>query len=120
MLKFVKNRISCSISPDSKFGTGFLTTHLLSEKVEIEGVMKEEEEPYKKINILLHRSGETINEIIDSDESYDEYSADDFNTVFRYNLDENGVKVAERGLNDLHISLCYSLVFLPEIKRLNT
>lgn len=115
-----------------KFGTGFLTTHLLSEKVEIEGVMKEEEEPYKKFNILLDRSGETIDEIIDSvntslasldgidlEESYDEYSEDDFNTVFRYNLDENGIKVAERGLNDLHISLCYSLVFLPEIKSIN-
>lgn len=112
-----------------KFGTGFLTTHLLSEKVEIEGVMKELDEPHKKFSILLDRSGQNIDEIIssvntslssldgiDSQEAFDEYTAHDFNTVFRYKLDENGIEVAKKGLKDLHIALTYSMVFLPEIK----
>lgn len=117
------------IKTTGKFGTGFLTTHLLSEEVEIEGVMKEPDEPHKRFNILLDRSGQNIDEIInsvnaslssldgiDSQEAYDEYSADDFNTVFRYKLDGNGIEVAKKGLEDLHIALTYSMVFLPEIK----
>ncbi|MGG3885070.1 sacsin N-terminal ATP-binding-like domain-containing protein [Brevibacillus panacihumi] len=115
-----------------KFGTGFLTTHLLSEKVEIEGVLKELDEPYKKFKIRLDRSGTDIHEIIasvnnshaslediDLQVPYDDYSPDGFNTVFRYVLDESGVKVAQTGLNDLHIALAYTLVFLPEIKSVN-
>lgn len=46
------------------FGTGFLTTHLLSEKVKVKAYFKDEDEPLKKIDILLDRSGETIEEVI--------------------------------------------------------
>lgn len=47
-----------------KFGTGFLTTHLLSEKVKVKAYLKDEDEPLKKIDILLDRSGETKEEVI--------------------------------------------------------
>ncbi|MHB1683537.1 MAG: sacsin N-terminal ATP-binding-like domain-containing protein [Bacilli bacterium] len=115
-----------------KFGTGFLTTHLLSEKVEIEGVLKEPDESYRKFNIVLDRTGRSTNEMvssvdksllalenIDAQENYDQYSPDDFNTVFRYILDQDGVRVAQKGLDDLRASLIYTLVFLPEIKFIN-
>ncbi|MBK8195144.1 MAG: hypothetical protein IPK76_18730 [Lewinellaceae bacterium] len=94
-----------------KFGTGFLTTHLLSEKVDLSGVVKEPELPYRKFDIQLDRSGREIHEITDSVnasisvlESLDNYPAfeawnpDSFNTVFRYNLDPKGIEVAEIGL----------------------
>ena len=59
-------------NPDSdsgvvgKFGTGFLTTHLLSEKVKVKAYLKDEDEPLKKIDILLDRSGETKEEVINA------------------------------------------------------
>lgn len=112
-----------------KFGTGFLTTHLLSEIVEVDSFVKEPDEPYRKFSLLLDRSGRGIDEIIesvnnslasleniDSQETFDQYSATDFNTVFRYKLDQNGIDVAQKGLKDLHTSLVFMLAFLPEIK----
>lgn len=55
-------------SPDNgitgKFGTGFLTTHLLSQKVIVEAFLQDENEPLKEIHILLDRSGETKEEVI--------------------------------------------------------
>ncbi|MFC3746809.1 sacsin N-terminal ATP-binding-like domain-containing protein [Paenibacillus sp. GCM10012306] len=112
-----------------KFGTGFLTTHLLSEKVEIEGILKEVDEPYRKFKIQLDRSGTNIHEIISSVNNshrslegidlqppFDGYSPNEYNTVFRYVLDENGEQVAKKGINDLHTALTYTLIFLPEIE----
>lgn len=117
------------IKTTGKFGTGFLTTHLLSEKVEIEGILKEVDEPYRKFKIQLDRSGTDIHEIItsvnnshsslegiDLQPSFDGYSPNEYNTVFRYVLDENGEQVAKKGINDLHTALTYTLIFLPEIK----
>lgn len=111
-----------------KFGTGFLTTHLLSEKVDLSGVVKEPELPYRKFEIHLDRSGREIQEITDSVnasisvlESLDSYPAfeawnpDSFNTAFRYNLDSKGIEVAEIGIADLHIALPFTLAFLPKI-----
>lgn len=111
-----------------KFGTGFLTTHLLSEKVDLSGVVKEPELPYRKFDIQLDRSGREVQEITDSVnasisvlESLDSYPAfeawnpDTFNTVFRYNLDTKGIGVAEIGITDLHIALPFTLAFLPKI-----
>lgn len=120
------------VKTTGKFGTGFLTTHLLSEKVAVEGVIKEPDEPYKKFDLLLDRSGRQISEIIksvnnslasiediDTQEPYEKYDATEFNTKFRYKLDTNGIVVAKNGLKDLHKSLIFTLVFLPEIKSVN-
>ncbi|OUS68711.1 hypothetical protein B1748_33190 [Paenibacillus sp. MY03] len=112
-----------------KFGTGFLTTHLLSEKVEIEGVIKEPHQPHKQFNILLDRSGQTPSKLIeavnysmaqldqlDEQDPFSDYDENEFNTVFRYRLDEYGLKVAKLGLEDLNISIAYALVFSPNIE----
>jgi len=49
-----------------KFGTGFLTTHLLSQVVDVEGVVKEPGLPYRKFKLQLDRTGRDIDVIIDS------------------------------------------------------
>lgn len=49
-----------------KFGTGFLTTHLLSEKVEVSGVVKEPDLDYRNFVLPLDRSGRTTDQIIES------------------------------------------------------
>ena len=111
-----------------KFGTGFLTTHLLSEKVEIDGIVSDEDEKPHKFNLLLDRSGKTIEEIIlsvntsmsllnklDNYPSVD-YIPADFNTVFCYHLNNKGTEVAKKGIQDLHASLPFTLAFIPVIK----
>lgn len=112
-----------------KFGTGFLTTHLLSERVEIESIIQEGDQPFKKFKLPLDRSGRKIEEIIksvsdshasiakiDSEKSYEDYLPEEYNTAFRYNLNASGLEVAQRGLEDFHDSIIFTLVFLPEIE----
>ena len=112
-----------------KFGTGFLTTHLLSEIVEVESIVKEPEEPYRKFNLLLDRSSRNIEDIIDSvnnslgslenidtQQPFEQYSPAEISTAFRYKLNESGIEVAKKGLRDLSTSLFFTLAFLPEIK----
>ncbi len=49
-----------------KFGTGFLTTHLLSRVVEISGIYQNafDREKYHQFSITLDRASEEKNEII--------------------------------------------------------
>ena len=50
-----KDRSDCTEKQSGKFGTGFITTHLLSEIVNISGILKNDNE-YYKFNIPLDRS----------------------------------------------------------------
>ena len=112
-----------------KFGTGFLSTHLLSEKTTIRAVLKDEDEVYKQFELELDRSGRSTQEInqsvehsidslnnIDQIGEYLNYKSVDFNTKFIYNLDEKGEKIAEIGIGDLTISLPYTLAFISKIE----
>jgi hypothetical protein len=109
-----------------KFGDGFLTTHLLSEQVEIDTVIKEPELPYIQCRLLLDRSSTEVGEIIDNVNKslsvlsgmddlppYTQYSPGELNTIFRYRLDEKGLEVARKGLEDLDIAIAYTLLFVP-------
>jgi hypothetical protein len=115
-----------------KFGTGFLTTHLLSEQVEITGVAKEPELDYRQFVLPLDRSGRTKDEIeqsvnksievrdtLDEKPTYRSFNPNDFNTTFSYNLNEEGEQVAKIGINDLRTSLPYTLAFSTMIKSVN-
>ena len=114
-----------------KFGTGFLTTHLLSEIVTVEGVVIKENLPPKKFSLDLDRSGRDIQPIIESvNLSFEQLNTLDtlsdftaftdghINTTFSYKLNEKGIKVAQTGLNDFHISIPFVLSFIPSIKRI--
>ncbi|MDR1172337.1 MAG: hypothetical protein LBL24_07785 [Bacteroidales bacterium] len=118
--------------PTGKFGTGFLTTHLLSEQVEITGVAKEPDLDYRQFVLPLDRSGRTKDEIeqsvnrsvevrdtLDEKPTYQDFNANDFNTTFSYNLNEEGKQVAEIGINDLRTSLLYTMAFSSMIKSVN-
>lgn len=113
-----------------KFGTGFLTTHLLSEKVLVKGVAKEPELDYRRFEMELDRSGFELNEITDSvqesknsvenlDERpvYNDYVEGTYNTSFNYLLtDQIGHSVAEKGIEDLKRCLPYTFVFVEKLK----
>jgi len=112
-----------------RFGTGFLTTHLLSRKVEISGIVKPKDESFHNFNFLLDRSGtttETLSEKIEEswngfqestkllDANYDENA---FNTSFKYVLETKGQQsIAVRGLSEFLKLIPFVLAFIPKIK----
>ena len=112
-----------------KFGNGFLTTHLLSEIVDVETVVKAEGLSYKKCEIKLDRSKRDEKGLVESIinslsvlEKLDEfpdlpnYNPSEFNTSFRYRLEESSIKIANTGLDDLDTAIAYTLAFVPVIK----
>lgn len=113
-----------------KFGTGFLTTHLLSEKVVVRGVAKEEGLTHRLFKLKLDRSGFDLSSVMDAVEAakktvsnlddldtYGEYNKENFNTSFIYPLsDDLSFKVADSGLADLKACLPYCLAFVDEVE----
>lgn len=113
-----------------RFGTGFLTTHLLSEIVTVRGVLKDDNLPYKQFKVILDRSGHTNRDIIDSVQKsrnilnqvdnlpdFSAYNEESFNTKFSYPIrDELGLKVYKEGIEDLKNSIGYVLCLNQEIK----
>lgn len=114
-----------------KFGTGFLTTHLLSEIVTVNGYLADDHEP-RNFEVTIDRSGKNKDKIIDSIhkafeqleksnvvEEPELHDPDEYNTVFRYSLDEKGIEVAKIGLEDLKISIPYVMALNPQIEEVN-
>lgn len=115
-------------SVTGKFGTGFLTTHLLSERVQVDALLQDKDEPLKKISILLDRSGETKEEVIAAvNKSFrqlkESQEADSllirnnkgFNTCFLYELENDGIEIAKNGLRSFCISIPYVFAFVEKI-----
>ncbi|PYE49777.1 ATP-binding protein [Paenibacillus barcinonensis] len=111
-----------------KFGTGFLTTHLLSKKVTVSGYLKDEEDSPCSFSVVLDRSGKEKQSIIkaiqQSCSQLDENTTvvnstaineEEFNTRFIYALDESGVDIAKKGLKNLLVSAPYVFAFVSEI-----
>lgn len=110
-----------------KFGTGFLTTHLLSKKVTVSGYIQDENDPISKFSIVLDRTSGLQKEIIASIERScsqleansfpvkEKVDENGFNTCFTYELDNYGANVAKEGIDNLIISAPFVFAFVPEI-----
>ena len=111
-----------------RYGTGFLTTHLLSPVVEVSGVLEAPDTPPAQFSVTLDRSGGTLDELTEAvkqalsvRESFgrlrrlDRMDPDAYNTVFSYALDEGGLDVARRGIDDLMRSVPLTLAFTPSV-----
>lgn len=130
------NQVSSKLPDDEEttgqFGTGFVTTHLLSEKVMLTSICQDsydnEELSAKKFEILLDRSGSNQEEIMaavnnaihiisDLDNSQDIlFEENDFNTTFTYQFEqEHCFQTAKQGLDDLKYSIIYALAFVRGI-----
>jgi len=115
-----------------KFGTGFISTHLLSDIVTVEGIVEKESLPPKKFKIELNRKGETSEELIpaikseleklNEIENFETISDYHFTrkeidkpTVFSYPLlDEESRKAAIIGVDDLANTLPQTLIFVND------
>ncbi|MEK4234825.1 ATP-binding protein [Paenibacillus sp. FSL H7-0714] len=107
-----------------KFGTGFLTTHLLSEKVQVHGYLQDENESPRSFETVLDRTGQDkaaiMNAISDSCDMLDNgtectVNESQMNTRFVYELDRVGIETAKLGLKNLLISIPYVFAFVPEL-----
>lgn len=124
-----KDRNDGSERKTGKFGTGFITTHLLSEVVNISGILDINNE-YSRFNISLDRTGKGKDEIIAGMEKavgdlrkcipvdFFDFDEDEYNTVFEYDLDECGMKTAQDGLENLRVSAPFVLAMLPDIEEI--
>jgi hypothetical protein len=113
-----------------RFGTGFLTTHLLSEHVVVRGVAEGRGFAPRRFKLSLDRSGAELEDIIsavqaakesilglDDQPEHTRYVPGKFNIAFRYELaDKTGKNVARTGLADLDTCLPYTLAFVREIE----
>ncbi len=115
-----------------RFGTGFLTTHMLSRKVEVAGIVKTDEDKFHSFDFLLDREGKTTTELSPKVElawegfqnstkeiDYD-YNENSFNTSFSYLLETDEQKeIANKGIVEFSKLLPYVLTFIPKIKEVN-
>ena len=125
-----KDRPTGDAEPETtgRYGTGFLTTHLLSPVVEVGGVLEAPGAPPALFSVVLDRSGATLDDLTASvkralaiRDRFEELprvesvNPDAFNTSFAYPLDARGVEVAQQGVEDLHRSLPLTLAFTKEV-----
>lgn len=117
-----------------QFGTGFISTHVVSPIVTVEGVMKSEREPdqYLKFQFTLDRTAYDDKEALklsiprisaELDESIVPitYHPGQFYTKFTYDLktslpNVDSKEVVKEGLRYLEVALPYTLAFMPKIK----
>lgn len=125
-----KDRTRNSVST-GKFGTGFLTTNLLSPIITISGLLHDEGDyNIAKFQVTIDRSGESLDELkkaikiscdqletntVNISNIIDEKA---MNTVFAYHLDETGVNVAKVGLENFLITAPYVFAFVSELNKI--
>lgn len=121
-----------------KFGTGFISTHLLSEVVTVKGVISEELLPHKSFELEINRRAENSEDMIEAiaDEleliekiddnhlfpviyNYENNRTEEcFDTSFTYKLENEESKEAARvGVDDLESTLPQTLFFIKELKK---
>lgn len=121
-----------------KFGTGFITTHLLSNIIYVSGiVLNPNTNKYQRFELTLDRSAKKSEDMIDGIkynlewvqkldgdditdfpivEEYSSRTEDDFYTKFTYPLSSETTKSAQIGIADLVNTLPITMVSLPKIK----
>ncbi|MCH5193299.1 MAG: DUF3883 domain-containing protein [Oscillospiraceae bacterium] len=124
----IVNQVSSKNPGDGvgQFGTGFMTTYQLSEKVEIHSVLKEEGFPGKEFRITLDRTGHnkedilsaifrSMDELLQADglpDAADGRQDEEFGTEFRYLLENSRSRdIAETGVADLADTILYVMLF---------
>lgn len=115
-----------------KFGTGFITTHLLSDKVKIQGMFVNELDNKVNLDFLLDRSGEDIHEIKEKvinsledlkkigleSKDYLDKLGDGFTTSFLYELKNANIKALNEGKQDFEKTVFYVLAFVNTINEI--
>jgi hypothetical protein len=130
-----KDRDSNSIeeppSTTGRFGTGFMTTHLLSEKVDVRGVFQNDKSEFRNFELLLDRTGQNVPDlIIGIEKAFDSVEKsinsstsinkpiEGFKSEFTYHLSKEGVLLSNISIEELKNTAAYSLVNHPNIQEI--
>ena len=113
-----------------RFGTGFLTTCLLSRVIQVKGILETENNIFYKFEFPLDRQGKTTKKLIPKmDNSWNEfekslneidanYDKNQFNTSFCYQLETDKQKeIAKIGIQEFSKLVPFVLAFIPKIVR---
>lgn len=111
-----------------RFGTGFLTTHLLSKVIQVKGIVKTKNQGFVQFEFPLDRLGTTTKQLIpkienawekfqeSAQEIDDEYDRNEFNTSFCYLLATGEQKeIAKIGIDEFSKLIPFVLAFIPKI-----
>ena len=107
-----------------KFGTGFVTTHVLNRKVIVSGLLQNED-GCRQFRLLIDRSSDTLPGITQSLQSIyeriDEINSEPpiaqiegIKTAYEYDLEEYRFSVAKEGLKELERNLPFTLLINNE------
>lgn len=114
-----------------RFGTGFLTTHILSKVIHIEGIVNTEDNSFYKFRFPLDRDGKTTTVLVPKIEiAWNEFhkstennklrniDPNAFNTSFSYKLqNEKQKEIAKIGIEEFSKLIPYVLVSIPSIEK---
>jgi len=111
-----------------RFGTGFLTTHLLSRRIQIKGIVQTQIEGFCHFDFLLDRQGKTTKDLAPKIENVwqafqesikvigSDYNKNKFNTSFRYFLEsERQLTIAKIGIKEFSKCVPFVMAFIPKI-----
>lgn len=112
-----------------RFGTGFLTTHLLSKIIDVKGIVETKKGEFYSFQFPLDREGKTKNQLVPKIENAweqfhkstkklsDTYTKQDFNTSFGYVLNTSEQwDIAKQGIDEFVRLLPLVLTFNPKIE----
>lgn len=113
-----------------RFGTGFLTTHLLSRSIDVDGIIKDQTEKYYSFKFQLNREGKTTAELIPKIEKAwsdlhssatlieSDYNENAYNTSFCFSLlTESQLNVAKIGVTEFLKLIPFVIAAVPKINR---
>jgi len=112
-----------------RFGTGFLTTHILSKVIYIEGIYESNDKEFSRFNFSLDRNGKTRDDLIPKiqkarqdflnsikQNKIDTHDESAYNTSFVYNLDtDEEKKIARVGIDEFTKLIPYVLASIQAI-----
>ncbi|MDH7448413.1 sacsin N-terminal ATP-binding-like domain-containing protein [Aquimarina sp. 2201CG14-23] len=114
-----------------RFGTGFLTTHMLSKIIDIKGIVKAEDKQFYSFKFTMDREGDSVKELMlkvektwkgfqDSTQLLPNgYNKMELNTSFTYCLNSEDQKdIAKTGIQEFCELIPYVLAFIPKIEKI--
>lgn len=124
-----RSEIGQSYKTTGQFGTGFMTTHLLSENVQIHSYYKNEDGTFNQFSFWLDRTGKSESDIVSGinnafEEAEGKIGKSDntiparecFQTSFIYPLSEKKAKLAYIATEEVRRGVAYTLIDVPEIE----
>lgn len=113
-----------------RFGTGFLTTHLLSKVIDISGIVETNDFELYRFQFPLDREGSSISQLVPKIENawqefhnsttkiQDNYELNSYNTSFKYHLNTpEQKKIARAGTEEFMRLIPFVLTFIPNIDK---